>query len=69
MIGGAGEASEVGGVSVSVSVRTPLISVRSPISYSGQAASPSARPINDARQALDDFNTQHTLGKLAITRD
>jgi NADPH:quinone reductase-like Zn-dependent oxidoreductase len=70
VVGGAGESSEIGGVAVSNSGGNPdHLSALADLVVKGsvRVAIPRTYPLAEAAQALDDFASQHTLGKLAIT--
>src|SRR5438093_234803 len=70
VVGGAGEATEIGGVAVSnVGGNPEHLSGMAELVVKGalRVAIRRTYPLADAAQALHDFATEHTLGKLVIT--
>lgn len=70
VVGGAGEATEIGGVAVSnVGGNPERLSDMADLVVKGELRVAIRRtyPLADAAQALQDFANEHTLGKLVIT--
>jgi NADPH:quinone reductase-like Zn-dependent oxidoreductase len=70
VVGGAGEFAQIGAVPVSNSGGNPAhLTTLADLVVQGKLRVPIRRKyaLDDAAQALQDFATEHTLGKLAIT--
>ena len=70
VVGGAGESSQIGAVSVSnTGGNTALLTALAELVVQGKVRVAIRRTYDlaDATQALQDFANEHTLGKLVIT--
>jgi NADPH:quinone reductase-like Zn-dependent oxidoreductase len=70
VVGGAGDSTEMGGVTVSNAGGNPgHLRGLADLVVQGKLRAPIRRtyPLADAGRALEDFTTDHTLGKLVIT--